>query len=88
MSAQTNAITPLKKQKRSRLLATPWPIYVVAILLSVTFLFPLFWMATTSLKTMEQAYAFPPVWFPHPVMWSRSRNFRSLLSYTVTCTHT
>ena len=70
MSAQTNAITPLKKQKRSRLLATPWPIYVVAILLSVTFLFPLFWMATTSLKTMEQAYAFPPVWFPHPVMWS------------------
>jgi ABC-type glycerol-3-phosphate transport system permease component len=26
-------------------------------------------MASTSLKTMEQAYAFPPIWIPHPVMW-------------------
>lgn len=46
----------------------PW-IYVVAILLSITFLFPLFWMATTSLKTMEQAYAFPPRWIPQPIVW-------------------
>jgi multiple sugar transport system permease protein len=69
MSAQTNALKPAKKQKRSHLLSTPWPLYVVAILLSVTFLFPLFWMATTSLKSMEQAYAFPPVWIPHPVQW-------------------
>lgn len=46
-----------------------WVIYLIASLLSVTFLFPLFWMASTSLKTMEQAYAFPPVWLPQPVMW-------------------
>ncbi len=44
-------------------------VYVVAIALSITFLFPLFWMATTSLKTMEQAYVFPPKWIPSPIVW-------------------
>jgi multiple sugar transport system permease protein len=47
----------------------PWLLYAVALALSVVFLFPLFWMATTSLKTMEQAYAFPPRWIPNPVIW-------------------
>jgi ABC-type glycerol-3-phosphate transport system permease component len=47
----------------------PWLLYAVALALSVVFLFPLFWMATTSLKTMEQAYAFPPRWIPSPVVW-------------------
>lgn len=69
MSAQTNALMPTPKMKRSHLLRVPWLLYVVAILLSVTFLFPLFWMASTSLKSMEQAYAFPPVWIPNPVQW-------------------
>ena len=46
-----------------------WVIYLIAVILSVTFLFPLFWMASTSLKTMEQAYAFPPIWIPQPVKW-------------------
>jgi multiple sugar transport system permease protein len=31
--------------------------------------FSMFWMASTSLKSMEQAYAFPPVWLPNPPMW-------------------
>jgi multiple sugar transport system permease protein len=43
--------------------------YILVLSLSVLFLFPLFWMGTTSLKTMEQAYAFPPKWLPDPVMW-------------------
>jgi multiple sugar transport system permease protein len=64
--------TSLKMEvpRRRRLDRGPhWLLYLLACLLSVTFLFPLFWMASTSLKTMEQAYAFPPVWIPHPVMW-------------------
>ena len=82
MSAHTNALKPtstktVAKQKRSRLLSTPWPLYVVAILLSVTFLFPLFWMASTSLKSMEQAYAFPPVWLPNPPQWD---NYAKILT--------
>lgn len=77
MSAQTKALKLTPKMKRSHLLSVPWLFYVVAILLSVTFLFPLFWMASTSLKTMGQAYTFPPVWLPHPVQWS---NFAELFT--------
>jgi multiple sugar transport system permease protein len=60
----------MEAPRRRRLDSGPhWLLYLLACLLSVTFLFPLFWMASTSLKSMEQAYAFPPVWIPHPVMW-------------------
>ncbi len=63
----------------------PWFAYVLAILLSVLFLFPLFWMGTTSLKTMEQAYAFPPKWLPNPPMWENYvRIFTELPFFTFT----
>jgi multiple sugar transport system permease protein len=58
-----------KVKKRRQKSKVSWLVYLVAISLSVLLLFPLFWMASTSLKTMEQAYAFPPVWIPHPVIW-------------------
>jgi multiple sugar transport system permease protein len=60
---------PPQRQQRRRGADVSWVLYIVAIVLSALFLFPLLWMASTSLKTMEQAYAFPPVWIPHPVMW-------------------
>jgi len=66
---QTNTLSPKPPARRRRRWKIAWPIYLIAILLSVTFLFPLFWMASTSLKSMEQAYAFPPVWIPHPIQW-------------------
>jgi multiple sugar transport system permease protein len=58
-----------KTKKRRSKSGARWPVYLVTILLSALFLFPLYWMAATSLKTMEQAYAFPPVWIPKPVLW-------------------
>ncbi|RPJ51617.1 MAG: carbohydrate ABC transporter permease [Chloroflexi bacterium] len=54
---------------RKNYLKVPWWQYLLALFLSVLFLFPLYWMGSTSLKTMEQAYAFPPVWIPNPIMW-------------------
>lgn len=30
---------------------------------------PLLWMATSSIKTLAQVYAFPPVWIPIPAQW-------------------
>jgi multiple sugar transport system permease protein len=68
MSAASHNLTPLAARRR-RQRALWWP-YLIAVPMSVTFLFPLYWMAATSLKSMEQAYAFPPVWFPEPIMWS------------------
>jgi multiple sugar transport system permease protein len=44
--------------------------YALMVVLSVIFLIPLFWMASTSLKQQGQVFAFPPVWIPDPIMWS------------------
>ena len=68
MTLNTLSSKPPARLRRRRWKIS-WPIYLIAILLSVTFLFPLFWMASTSLKSMQQAYAFPPVWIPHPFQW-------------------
>jgi ABC-type glycerol-3-phosphate transport system permease component len=45
-------------------------VYGLLILLSMVFLFPLFWMATTALKSNTQIYQWPPQWIPNPLMWS------------------
>lgn len=37
---------------------------------AVTMVVPFLWMLSTSLKSDQQAYIFPPVWIPKPVMWS------------------
>jgi ABC-type glycerol-3-phosphate transport system permease component len=36
---------------------------------SVFFLFPLLWMAATSLKPVGKVLVLPPQWIPHPVEW-------------------
>jgi multiple sugar transport system permease protein len=66
---QTSAIGGARRASRLHRDRVSPALYLLAIALSITFLFPLVWMATTSLKTMEQAYAFPPRWIPQPVMW-------------------
>ena len=35
--------------------------------LTILFLFPWFWMITTSLKTIDQIMVYPPKWIPNPV---------------------
>jgi multiple sugar transport system permease protein len=39
-------------------------IYGLLILFSLLFLAPFFWMATTSLKSPDELYLFPPKWIP------------------------
>ena len=39
--------------------------YAIAIVLTVVFLFPVYWMFSISLKTPEEIFSFPPVWYPH-----------------------
>jgi multiple sugar transport system permease protein len=68
---------------------TPWPVrlqrsaafiskHAVLILLGLAFLFPLFWMVSTSLKSASQTIQFPPVWIPHP---AEPGNYSSALTY-------
>jgi multiple sugar transport system permease protein len=56
--------------------------------------FPLLWMALTSLKPLPEAVTFPPVWVPHPWIWGNypaalksedfARFFYNTLFYCVT----
>ncbi len=75
----SNVLTRLNPLRSRRETAKPKPLrfyvlrtvqYLVMIALSVVFLMPLFWMATTSLKQQGQVFAYPPVWIPDPIMWS------------------
>src|SRR5216684_4127326 len=43
-------------------------VHLVVAAGSVLFLIPLVWMATTSFKTMQQAFIFPPQWIPNPLV--------------------
>lgn len=44
--------------------------YIVVLILAFFFLLPLWWMVSTSLKTSEQIFIFPPSWIPNPVKFS------------------
>ncbi len=46
------------------------PKYVLLVLLSASFLLPLYWMATSALKDDPQVYTLPPVWIPNPAHWN------------------
>lgn len=75
--------TEVKKagDTRQKTLAT----YAVLVVMAAGMLFPLFWMVSTSLKTLKQISDFPPVWFPFPPNWSNyaeAFNFIPFLLYT------
>jgi len=39
--------------------------YVAVVIVCVIFLFPIFWLIATALKTRAQAFSFPPLMEPH-----------------------
>ena len=41
--------------------------YLAALLALIVFLFPIYWLFAMSLKTAEEIFAFPPVWWPSAV---------------------
>jgi multiple sugar transport system permease protein len=49
----------------------------VLITVSAMFAVPLVWMASTSVKTAQQALQLPVVWWPHPFVW---RNYPDLFA--------
>lgn len=44
--------------------------YVLLLIGSAAFLFPLLWMVATALKPEDQIFAYPPVWWPNPLDWA------------------
>jgi multiple sugar transport system permease protein len=54
---------PLRKALRAA------PAYILLAIGGVFALVPFIWMVSTSLKTREQLFVFPPEWIPNPVVW-------------------
>lgn len=48
--------------------------YTILILLSVSFFFPLYWMAVSALKDDPQVYTIPPILIPNPPHWENFVN--------------
>lgn len=44
--------------------------YVVAIVLTVFFVFPVYWLFIISFKTPDEIFAFPPVWYPKSIQFA------------------
>lgn len=72
-------------------------IYTTLIVLGITWIFPLYWMATSSLKDDPQIYTVPPVLIPNPAFWNNFYDawtrfdfnraaFNSVFLYTVPVT--
>lgn len=65
--------------------------YFFLTLGALVLFFPFLWMLTTSLKTLSEAIATPPVWLPHMPQWSNYTtvwNMRPFMRYilnTVIC---
>ncbi len=63
-----------RRLRRVKPLAT----YAALTALAVVMVFPLFWMLSTSLKTLAEIAHFPPVWFPWPPAW---RNYPDAFTF-------
>jgi multiple sugar transport system permease protein len=42
----------------------------LGLLVGAMFVLPFYWMVSSSLKPAGQMFQMPPVWWPHPFMWS------------------
>jgi multiple sugar transport system permease protein len=63
------AITARRTIKLSRIVQAV-AVYGILTSLSVIVLVPVAWMLSTALKPQSQIFVFPPVYIPHPLLWS------------------
>ena len=45
-------------------------LFTVLIVGAIISVFPFYWMITTSLKTNQEVFLYPPTWIPNPFAWS------------------
>ncbi len=44
--------------------------YLLALLLVIVFVFPVYWLFIISFKTPDEIFAFPPVWYPESIQFA------------------
>ncbi len=63
------AIETANRRRRTRRTARLVLRYAAAIVLTVLFLFPIYWLFMISFKTPEEIFASPPVWYPASIQF-------------------
>lgn len=71
-SISGKAAHPVRQSSAPQWLQTAFTLLVVA-LGSVIFVIPFFWMISTSVKSTDLVYLFPPVWIPDEFHWENYR---------------
>jgi ABC-type glycerol-3-phosphate transport system permease component len=74
MATQVEATTQvrpvLRRRQTGQLTLQGWLAailkYTILIFLTLAFIFPLFWMASSAIKSDSQVYTVPPIWIPVP----------------------
>ncbi len=56
--------------------------YALLLLAALIFLVPMFWMATASVKSLQEVYTFPPVWVPTQPRWENYPNAWNAAPFT------
>jgi ABC-type glycerol-3-phosphate transport system permease component len=57
-------------------------LYLTLIILAITWIFPLYWMATSALKDDPQVYTVPPILIPNPAHWNNFADAWTRLDFT------
>ena len=68
-AASVQARARSRRQRQMRETLSAGAVLVLLLLFGLSFTLPLFWMASTSLKTNEQLVSLQPVWIPNPLNW-------------------
>jgi multiple sugar transport system permease protein len=67
-----------KRTKQRRMMTRAGLQHLLLLGIGVSFMLPFYWLVCTSFKPDTQVFRSPPVWFPHPAMWT---NYPRALTY-------
>jgi multiple sugar transport system permease protein len=88
MAVETQPVTNTLPRNRTfftrkRVMRTGRELLIHAALLpaALIFMLPFLWMLSTSLKTDQQLYAYPPIWIPNPLNWANYPNAVTYISF-------
>jgi multiple sugar transport system permease protein len=59
-----------RRPGRAGKLVSPIVLNLVVLGLGLLFVLPFYWLVTSALKTTQQIFQMPPVWWPSPIVWS------------------
>lgn len=65
---QTRTLGPVGRSRRRRRVAH-WVIFAVLVIVSLVFLFPFFWVLSSSLQSTLEASSLPLTWWPSSLHW-------------------